>query len=300
MQIGIEIGGSKLQIAAGNPFTGQIDQLYRYEVDQERGALGILSRIEESIASLPQIPEKIGVGFGGPIDGQRGIITTSHQISGWSGFNLGQWFRDRYGAEVKLDNDANTAAIGEALLGKGKNYSKVFYITMGSGVGGGMVVDGRLYHGNQPGEAEVGMLQMDRFGRNLESYCSGWALDAQIRNLVKDLPPHSILKREVGSHTRGEARFLLPALQQDDPAATSLLNKYADNLAWGLSHVVHLFSPEIIILGGGVSLIGEPLRKALANALPRYLIKAFQPGPVIALAALQEEAVLVGALCLLR
>lgn len=300
MYVGIEIGGTKLQIATGNPLSGSIDQLYRHQVEAEQGAIGILSRIESSMALLPKAPQKIGIGFGGPLDPQRGVIATSHQIGGWSGFELAQWFRERYAAEIHLENDANVAALGEALLGAGKHYRKVFYITLGSGVGGGLVIDGKLYHGNYPGEAEVGLLQMDRTGRNLESLCSGWALDAQIRTLLPDLPPESVLKQEVGQYTRGEAQFLLPALQDNDPAALSILHRYAQNLAWGLSHVAHLFSPEVIILGGGVSLIGEPLRQAVAEILPRYLVKTFHPGPAIVLSALREEAVLVGALCLLQ
>jgi len=300
MQIGIEIGGTKLQIAAGDPLSGRIDQLYRHEVDQDQGAAGILARIEASIALLPQAPQQIGVGFGGPLDPESGVVAASHQIGGWSGFNLKRWFLDRYTAEIRMENDANVAAIGETFLGAGRHFRKVFYITLGSGVGGGMLVDGQLYQGNRPGEAEVGMLQMDRLGRNLESYCSGWALDAQIRAMIRELPSESILKREVGDHTRGESRFLLSAIQQGDPAAISLLHRYADHLAWGLSHVAHLFNPEVIILGGGVSLIGEPLRKEVQEILPRYLVKTFQPGPQIALAELREEAVLVGALCLLR
>lgn len=300
MQIGIEIGGTKLQIATGDPLSGRIDLLYRYEVDQDQGAAGILARIEASITLLPQPPQQIGVGFCGPLDPQSGIVAASHQIGGWAGFNLKSWLQDRYHAEIRMENDANVAALGETLLGAGRHFRKVFYIALGSGVGGGMLVDGQLYQGNRPGEAEVGMLQMDRLGRNLESYCSGWALDAQIRAMIRELPAESILKREVGDHTRGESRFLLSAWQQGDPAAISLLHRYADHLAWGLSHVAHLFNPEVIILGGGVSLIGEPLRMKVQEILPRYLVKTFLPGPSIVLAELKEEAVLVGALCLLR
>ena len=104
----------------------------------------------------------------------------------------------------------------------------------------------------------------------------------------------------VGFQQSGEAQFILPALNQGDRHAAELLSEYADTLAWGLSHVVHLFNPQIIVLGGGVSLIGEALRVQVQEALPKYLVKAFQPGPIIALAELKEETVLVGALCLLN
>lgn len=300
MNVGIEIGGTKLQIATGDPSTGNIEQIFRYQVDKTQGASGILAQIEQILQALPYPASRIGIGFGGPVNRATGVIATSHQIGGWSGFELLQWFKDRFDASVLMDNDANVAALGEAHFGTGKDYKQFFYITLGSGVGGGLVCNGALYHGNVPGEAEVGLLQLDREGNSLESFCSGWALDAKIRALLPSLPSESPLKQLVGSQQSGEAQFLLPALIQGDPYAAELLQEYADTLAWGLSHVVHLFNPQIIVLGGGVSLIGEALRVRVQEALPKYLVKAFQPGPLVALAELNEETVLVGALCLLN
>lgn len=300
MDVGIEIGGTKLQIATGDPHTGKMDQIYRYRVEKALGAEGILAQIEKTLSALPYPPARIGIGFGGPVNRTTGVIATSHQIGGWSGFELIHWFKHRFDVPVFMDNDANVAALGEAHFGAGKGYKQVFYITLGSGVGGGLVCEGALYHGNAPGEAEVGLLQLDRQGNNLESFCSGWALDAKIRKLLPALPNESALKQLVGIRQYGEAQFLLPALNQGDRHAAELLSEYADTLAWGLSHVVHLFNPQIIVLGGGVSLIGEALRMRVQEALPKYLVKAFQPGPIIALAELKEETVLVGALCLLN
>lgn len=300
MDLGIEIGGTKLQVAIGDPLTGKIDQIYRFQVEKALGAEGILAQIEKTLRALPYPPTRIGIGFGGPVNRITGVIATSHQIGGWSGFGLTHWFRTRFDASVFIDNDANVAALGEAHFGAGKSYKQVFYITLGSGVGGGLVCDRALYHGNAPGEAEVGLLQLDRQGNNLESFCSGWALDAKIRKLLPALPSESKLKQLVGFQQSGEAQFILPALNQGDHHAAELLSEYADTLAWGLSHVVHLINPQIIVLGGGVSLIGEALRVRVQEALPKYLVKAFQPGPLVALAELKEETVLVGALCLLN
>ena len=300
MDVGIEIGGTKLQVAIGDPHTGKIDEIFRYQVNKALGAEGILTQIEKTLRALPYPPARIGIGFGGPVNRTTGVIAASHQIGGWSGFELLQWFKHRFDVPVFMDNDANVAALGEAQFGAGKGYKQVFYITLGSGVGGGLVCNETLYHGNSPGEAEVGLLQLDRKGSTLESFCSGWALDAKIRKLLPSLPAESTLKQLVGFKESGEAQFLLPALTQGDPNAAELLSEYADTLAWGLSHVVHLFNPQVIVLGGGVSLIGEALRGQVQEALPKYLVKAFQPGPLVALAELKEETVLVGALCLLR
>ena len=238
---------------------------------------------------------RAGVGFGGPVDWKTGRICRSHQIEGWSEFDLGGWLGQLTGAPVVVDNDANVAALGEALCGAGVGFNPVFYVTLGSGVGGGLVVDGRIYHGAKPGESEIGHVRLDRDGTTVEARCSGWAVDARIRELrVKE--PGGLLARLTGQTVGGEAKHLAAAWQQGDAAARRLLQETAEDLAFGLSHVVHLIHPEIIILGGGLSGVGEPLRASVESALRRFLMEAFAPGPSIALAALGEDAVPAGAL----
>src|SRR5207302_6684163 len=107
---------------------------------------------------------------------------------------------------------------------------------------------------------------------------------------------NSVLVQLMGDSTGGEARHLAPALQQGDAAAKRVLNETAEDLAFGLSHVVHLFHPEVILLGGGLSLVGEPLRAAVESALRSFTMEAFAPGPKVRLAALGEDAVPMGAL----
>ena len=194
-----------------------------------------------------------------------------------------------------MDNDANVAALGEAVHNASVGSNPVFYVTLGSGVGGGLVVDGRIYHGATPGEAEIGHVRLDRAGTTVESRCSGWAVDARIREL-KTKAPDSALARMLGAAAGGEAKHLAAALQQGDPAARRMLEEIAEDLAFGLSHAAHLFHPAIIILGGGFSGIGEPLRAAVAGALPRFVMSAFAPGPRVALSALGQDAVPAGAL----
>jgi glucokinase len=239
----------------------------------------------------------VGVGFGGPVDWQTGRIATSHQVKGWSGFGLGDWLTGLLGCPAFVENDANVATLAEAVAGAGTPYANVFYITLGSGVGGGLVVNGRLYHGALPGETEVGHLRLDRDGTTLESRCSGWAVDGRIREAVGQ-HPGSTLAQSVGAASPGEARFLAPALERGDPLAQSILRETAADLAFGLSHVAHLLHPEVIILGGGLSLLGEPLRAAVGAQLPPLLMESFRPGPAITTARLGEDAVPVGALVL--
>lgn len=296
--LGIEIGGTKLQVVTGDG-RGDIHLRRRLVVDQARGGEGIREQLRTVVTEMLATarPVAVGVGFGGPVDWKAGETRCSHQIDGWAGFGLGDWLRTLTGLPVKVDNDANVAALGEALSGSGAGLNPVVYMTMGSGVGGGLVVDGGIYHGAAPGEVEIGHLRLDRQGTLMEARCAGWAVDRRLRALRETLPG-GVLDCLLGDTVGGEARFLAPALQAGDAAARQVLDEIAGDLAFGLSHVVHLLHPEVVILGGGLSLVGEPLRQAVAAALPGFIMDAFAPGPRVVLAALGEDAVPAGALLL--
>ena len=298
--LAIEIGGTKLQLAVGDD-SGAIVERQRFDVDKTRGGAGIREQI---VATLPLLlaqakPEAIGVGFGGPVDWRTGRIARSHQIEGWSGFDLGGWLREMTGLPVRVDNDANVAALGEATRGAGAGHNPVFYVTMGSGVGGGLVVDGNIFHGAAPGESELGHVRLDKSGVIVEQRCSGWAVDARIRRL-RDEGVKSLLVDGLPASPGGEAKLLSKALSAGDGAALRILNETAEDLAFALSHVTHLVHPQVIVLGGGLSLVGEPLRAAVAAALPRLVMEVFHGGPEVKLAALGEDAVPTGALLLAR
>jgi glucokinase len=296
--LAIEIGGTKLQIVAGTP-TGTITRRRRLMVDPRSGGTGIRAQIQHTLPEfVPALaPLAIGVGFGGPVDPNTGRIRCSHQIEGWSDFALADWLESITQLPVRVENDANTAALGEAACGAGAGSDPVFYVTLGSGVGGGLVVHGAIYHGTIPGEAEIGHVRLDRHGATVESRCSGWAVDQKIRTACAD-HTHSVLAQLTANSRGGEAQHLAAALQAGDPLAQRILDETTDDLAFALSHAVHLFHPECIVLGGGLSLLGEPLRAAVEQRLPDYVMHAFAPGPSIRLAALGEDAVPVGALLL--
>jgi glucokinase len=161
------------------------------------------------------------------------------------------------------------------------------------------VSDGKIYHGATPGESEIGHVRLSPDGTTLESRCSGWAMDRRIREL-NQREPNGVLGRLCRGATAsgGEALFLGDALNQNDRAAQKILAAVIADLAFGLSHVVHLFHPAVIILGGGLSQVGEPLRAAVQAALTPLVMEVFQPGLTVRLAALGEDAVPVGALLL--
>jgi|SRR5436190_9827775 len=293
MNLGIEIGGTKLQLVLGE--NGKIKDRRRLSVEPRLGASGIRDQIQRTISEFGEVIAAVGVGFGGPVDWTTGRICRSHQIEGWSEFDLGGWLSKLTHRRVRVDNDANVAALGEALYGAGAGLNPVFYITLGSGVGGGLVCNDAIYHGATPGEAEIGHVRLDRQGTIVESRCSGWAVDARIRDLNAH-EANSVLAHLTKGTKGGEAKHLDEAIKQGDRGARQILSETAEDLAFGLSHVVHLFHPQIIIIGGGLAGVGERLRVAVEKHLAVFVMDAFAPGPRLALAALGEDAVPIGAL----
>jgi glucokinase len=295
--LGIEIGGTKLQVVAGNG-AGQILERCRFDVYPEEGAERIRANILTAIEQLKIFDAKsIGVGFGGPVDRTTGKIWTSYHVGGWSGFDLKSWLQNISGIPAVVENDANVAAMAEAWIGAGKKFSSVFYVTIGSGVGGGLVVDRKIFHGAVPGETEFGHIRLDKSGRTVQDSCSGWAINEKVKKFAGQ-NPGSFLAQASKKYPRAEAKALGEGVQKQDTSSISLYTETINDLAFGLSHVVHLIHPQIIILGGGFSLIGESLLTFVKGSLQPYLMNAFQPGPSIELSTLKEDAVPIGALVL--
>jgi len=296
--LAIEIGGTKLQLCTGTR-DGCILDRRRFTVDRERGAEGIRAQIADALPELiaASAPAAIGVGYGGPVDWRTGRIWKSYHIAGWSDFPLGDWLRERTALPVFVENDTNLGTLGEARCGAGRGLNPVFYTNMGSGVGGGLVVNGAIYHGAPPTEMEFGHLRLYGPDRIIEEDCAGWSLDRAIRAAIVDTP-EAPLARLVAADPGGEARHLSAALEAGDPLAQFLISQLAGHLANALGVVTQLLHPEVIVIGGGVSLIGEPLRRAVAELLPNQIMDILRPGPPIRLAGLREDSVPVGALLL--
>ncbi|HEX8910965.1 MAG TPA: ROK family protein [Humisphaera sp.] len=298
--LGIEIGGTKLQLVLADA-PGAITQRLRLTADRGGGA-AIRRQIELALPELlaGRRVRAAAVGFGGPVDRASGRIATSHQVEGWDGFELRDWAASLVGgAPVVVENDSNTAALGEATHGAGRRFDPCFYCNFGSGVGGGLVVGGDIYRAATPGEVEFGHLRLDRLGTTVEDRCSGWAVDRRVRSAASvAVDADSPLARLAASAPApgGEARFLAEALAHDDPLARRLLVELADDLAFALSHAIHLLHPRVIVIGGGLSLVGEPLRSAIEVALPAYVMRAFHPPTPIRIAGLGEDSVPIGAI----
>jgi glucokinase len=299
MYLGIEIGGTKLQLGLGED-TGRLAALWRSKVDPAQGADGIRVQIQRAVPELlaqSGVPRDrlrgVGIGFGGPVDDATRTVIRSHQIEGWDGFPLADWVSDLVGLPAVLGNDADVAGLAEALHGAGKGLSPIFYVTIGSGIGGGLIIDGEIYRGCGRGAAEIGHVRVD------------WDYDSGLAGLA----PLERTSSGWGMSRRATAVFGEPwtteriaeAARQGNERAEAILTQAWQCLAEALCHVIALLCPRRIVLGGGVSLMGEdlflaPLRQMVADRV----FGAFAGLTDMVPAALGEEVVLHGAIALAR
>jgi glucokinase len=243
---------------------------------------------------------RVGIGFGGPVNTRRGVVLKSFQVVGWDGFPLRDWAGQQWGKPVSLQNDAGAAALAEARHGAGRGCDRVFYVTIGSGIGGGWVAQGRLDEGQGLGAAEIGHWWLPHpvggEPAELEQLCSGWAIGRRAREAAQREP--SRMAALAGSVAAIDARTVYAAAEQGDAVAQRLLQETYRSLGLALANVVALLHPQRIVIGGGVSLMGplfwEPLRAEVRRGSLPLLAESVAVLP----AALGEAVVVIGALCL--
>lgn len=318
--LGVEIGGTKLQVALSRHLDG-FDGLVRRTIVPADGAKGILAQILDCLAALreehgvgPGDVRAVGVGFGGPVDAESGRTETSFQVDGWSGFPLAAWFREVMGVPtVSIHNDADVAGLAESRLGAGQGCSPLLYLTIGSGIGGALILDGRIYRGSGRGAAEIGHLRVPPSDLapaqdgwpELEKVASGWGIGAVARDLARSLDAEGrrwTLQDDAGGDvSKITAVEVAEAARRGDPDARRVLGQAHDAMAFALGQAVALIAPARIILGGGVSLMGEelwfaPIRERLAAGV----FAPFRGSFDVVLAELGEAVVVHGALELAR
>ncbi len=301
MYLGIEIGGTKLQLGLGRG-DGHILALWRGTVNPAEGSEGIRKQI---VSAVPELLAKadtdrgllhgVGIGFGGPTDDNTRTVIKSHQIRGWDGFPLADWVSDLVGVPAVLCNDADVAGLAEALFGAGKGLSPIFYITIGSGIGGGLIIDGQIYRGVGRGAAEIGHYHVVdsadvEYASSTEQLASGWAIQhrAKEAGIVSEHGPLTV-------------KTVAEAAWAGDLRAADILGVATEALAMAISQVITLLCPRRIVLGGGVSLLGEELFfRPIREKVVRRVFPPFAGLTDIVPAALGEEVVVHGALALAR
>lgn len=269
--LAVDIGGSKLSVAR---FDGdQLVQRHRQPTERAGGPMWMLEQIVR-IASQWPAAERCGVGFGGPVDFPEQRVAKSFAVEGWSGLALGEQLRRRLGIPVVIDNDGNVGALGELRHGAGRPLRSLLYVTISTGIGAGLVLDGRVWRGSGSRAGELGHITVRPEGPRcacgqagcLERLCSGLWLEHDYQRPASEL--------------------------FQDP---SFVGRYVRDLALGLKSAMLLLDVAAVLIGGGISRAGDALFVPLREELRRQLPAALASQVTVLPASLGDDVILFGA-----
>ena len=310
--IGVDIGGTSIKGASIND-KGEV--LDRFSLDVKKDDLpektigDLCDAINEFVATHQYNEPIAGVGIGSPgvIDHSNGEILSSPNLPTWEHFHLKEFMESKIDLPIALNNDANVAALGEATFGTGKDYTNVIMLTLGTGVGSGIIMNKKIYDGNLHQGAEIGHMVIRVNGHKcgcgrrgcLETYASATAL---IRDSKKAMDKHPESKmwdayKELG---KLDARVPFIAAKKGDRVAFRVVNNYVRDLSEGILNICNIFRPEMVVLSGGVANEGE----YLLNMIRAY-IKSFDYGMLhspfvdVRQASLGYDSGKIGAACLI-
>ncbi len=301
--IALDIGGTQMRAARFLPGE-RTPQEIRKQATQEPG-----STPEETLFALVERiwPEEGGVraiaaALPGPVDSQRGMLLTAPNIPQWRAYPLANRLEAHFSVPAAIDNDANLAALGEWRFGAGRGHHYLLYLTVSTGIGGGVILDDRILHGARGLAGELGHLTVVPDGPrcgcgqrgHLEAVASGTAIARDVHLALENGAPSTLKRRPPPT-----AEQIARAAAQGDALAREALAKAGYCIGVALADYLHIFNPTCLIIGGGVSRSGDlllaPLRRALRTHVmsPEYL-----QGLTVTTAALGDEAGLMGALAL--
>ena len=303
--LAVDIGGTHFRTGL---FDEQGRRLLVLEGDTDRVAgrdwmLGqIASRCRELMAQTDAPVKACGLSFGGPVDFPQQRVTSVHS-SGWKGFELGKWMEQTLGIPCRLDNDANAGALGEYHFGAGRGSKLMVYITISTGIGSGIIYEGKLLRGKDHMAGEIGHIPISDSdalcscgGRGcLESFSSGAAIESRAREWGERRPERVERMIELSGGPEITAKGLMLAAGEGDQPATEILKETARWLARGIVTVIRILNPEVIVLGGGVAQSGELLLKTLRGSLDEFSSPTITYSTEIVTAALGTYSALYGA-----
>ncbi|HYY70113.1 MAG TPA: ROK family protein [Terriglobales bacterium] len=261
--IGVDIGGTKVAAGLVNP-RGRILRTVRKPMVTQQGAelalQSVIDAIDELKDAMPTV-RGIGISVPGWVDSRQGVLLSATNLPCWRDYPLAEQLKRHYKLPTQLANDANAAALAEAVWGAGEQYRDVFYVSLGTGVGTGMVLDRRLYSGRTGAAGEGGHTTIDYGGRKcgcgkrgcIEMYASGSAVAQRAREL---LSRHGAPKSRIPAMVDGDlasisAETVAKAALAGDELANELVQEAANYLAIWLGNMIDLLEPDVIVIGGG-------------------------------------------------
>ena len=325
--VGIDLGGTQIRAAVlrGAERLSRIGLLTGDNPTPERIIPRMIHAVEQAIedagTTLDQIAG-LGVGAPGPLNSHTGVVFAPPNLPGWVDVPLRDILNEHFKVPIFVENDANAAALAEYMFGAGKGSREVVYLTISTGIGGGIISDGHLLEGVVGTAGELGHMTIDLHGARcncgnigcLESVSSGTAIARRANELVAmgkgdELLAFALTQREDGSANTPEdseqaarqtvvhinARIVAEAAAAGVPGAQQIIATAAEGLGVGLVNIIHIFNPELIILGGGVSQMGELLLGPARRIIEKRAMLVPRRAARIVPAQLGTDVGLVGA-----
>ena len=310
--IGIDIGGTSIKYALiqkDGIILKKASLPIDMELSQDQIGEQLLDAIEQMLQESHIFSDEIqgiGIGCPGAINSKTGVCDYSNNLK-WKDFHLVELFQERFGIQAKISNDANCAALGECYFGAGKQYQNMILLTLGTGIGGGVVLDGQIYEGNQGKGAELGHMILVMDGHKcscghrgcFEAYASATAL---IRD-TKEAMNHdhtSLMWNYIKEHGGPDGRTAFECAKLGDETAIVVKSNYIKYLGEGIISIANIFRPEAVLLSGGVSNQGETLTKPLRNYIKERLYGVpYTPMVDIKIASLGTDTGVYGAAALI-
>ena len=302
--IGIDLGGTFIKFGAVGE-SGNILKKDKIPTPAGCDYMATVSAIAEAVKGMIAdmgVPESVGIGCPGVIDGEHGMVVTGGNL-GWENKPLAEDLGSLLGISATLANDANAAAYGEYMCGAGKEYRSIVLITLGTGVGGGVIFGGKLFTGELGAGAELGhtVICLDgepcSCGRRgcFEAYASASALVRQTRNAMIAHPESKMWELCKGSADNADGRTAFDGMRLDDKTAKAVVERYLNYLAEGIANIANVFRPQTVLIGGGISAEGEALTLPLQEMVDTKILGRGRYAPVtIKAASLGNDAGLVG------
>lgn len=311
--VGVDLGGTNLVIGAMSADGASQHAMHSIPTRADLGADAVVGRMNELIekviaetraATGANREDFLGVGIGspGPLDRERGLVIFTPNL-GWRDFPLRDRVQDGVKLPATLDNDANCATLGEWWIGAAKGARHVVGLTLGTGIGGGLILDGKLYHGASDVAGEIGHSSIDSTGRRcgcgnygcLEAYASGPAIAERAREALaggeSSIMP-SLVENDLAKLT---AATVYEAARRDDELALHVVRETARFLGTGIANLLNIFNPEVVVLAGGVTQAGDALFDPLRAEVRRRAFKPAVDACRIVPGALEGNAGVVGA-----
>jgi glucokinase len=286
--IGVDVGGTK--VAAGLvDSTGAITRQTRTPMvaaDAVAGLAAVTSAIDSVRAAanltpeLPGLISGIGICAPGPLDPRTGVVINPPNLPGWRNFPLAAEISKAYRLTVRVDNDGNAAALAESLWGSGRGYRNVFCATIGTGIGTGIVFDGRIYHGRTGAAGEGGHMTIDYRGPRcgcgklgcIEALAAGPAIARRASERIAAGRPSTILEQAGGHLDRITSEMVGRSYLAGDLLAQEVLQETAMFLTVWLGNIVDLLDPDVMIIGGGVASMLQPFFEEIRDRLPSWSV----------------------------